>query len=205
VAPRLCCGPAVDTASCGARVGPPCFFARLQDGRQRGRGRPLWGSTWLAARLLPGLLGWWRSPEASYCRRAGRPAEAGPRPPLRGAPAAAAVQPLLSSHSQAAPARGPRRHGRGSRVAAAAGGGPQQGEVLPPHQHLTSCYRVFLPPSSPRSWLLVAFPSTESICEPSPCLSHSQAVSVDPESPLPPQERTGHTGPYLVALYSTRY
>lgn len=29
------------------------------------------------------------------------------------------------------PARGPRRHGRGSRVAAAAGGGSQQGEALP--------------------------------------------------------------------------
>lgn len=44
---------------------------------------------------------------------------------------AAAAQPLLSSHSLAAPARGPRRHGRGSRVAAAAGRGPQQGEGSP--------------------------------------------------------------------------
>lgn len=80
---------------------------------------------------FPGLLGWWRSPEASHRRRAGRLAEAGPQPPLRGALTAAAAQPLLSSRSQTAPARGPRRHGRGSRVAAAAGGGPQQGEALP--------------------------------------------------------------------------
>lgn len=80
--------------------------------------------------LFPGLLGWWRSPEV-FCRRpAGRPAEAGPRQLLR-ATQAAAAQLLLSSLSQAAPAQGPRSHGRSSRVAATAGGGPQQGEALP--------------------------------------------------------------------------
>lgn len=98
------------------------------DGSGDGGGRS-GGSTWRAAGLRPGLLGWWRSSAASSRRPAGRPAEAGPRPPLKGAPAAA--QPLLSSHSQTAPARGPRRHGRGSRVAGAAGGGPQQGELPP--------------------------------------------------------------------------
>lgn len=51
---------------------------------------------------FPGQLGWWRSPEASCSRPAGRLAEAGPRPPLRGTPAAAAAQLLLSSHSQTA-------------------------------------------------------------------------------------------------------
>lgn len=49
-----------------------------------------------------GLLGRWRSREASRRRRAERLAEAGPRPPSRRALAAAAAQPLLSSHSQAA-------------------------------------------------------------------------------------------------------
>ena len=50
-----------------------------------------------------GLLGRWRSREASRRRRAERLAEAGPRPPPRRAlAAAAAAQPLLSSHSQAA-------------------------------------------------------------------------------------------------------
>lgn len=84
---------------------PRRFFARLQDGRQRGRGRPPWGSTWGRRSPFPGLLGRWRNLEASRRRRAGRLAEAGPRPPLplRGALAVAAAQPLLSSHSQAAP------------------------------------------------------------------------------------------------------
>ena len=60
--------------------------------------------------------------EASWRRCRGRP----PRRP-------AAAQLCLSSHSQAARARGPRRHGRGSRgaaAAAAARGGSQQGEAL---------------------------------------------------------------------------
>lgn len=102
--------------------------------------------------LFPGLLGWWRSPEVSCRRPAGRPAEAGPRPLLR-ATQAAAAQPLLFSLSQAAPAEGPCRHGRSSRVAATAGGGPQQGEALPALRLQEG--RPRRPPETPHSfpWL----------------------------------------------------
>lgn len=104
----------------GARVGPALLLCPAPRWTAAGTGEACsGGSTWRAAGLRPGLLGWWRSPAASSRRPAGRPAEAGPRPPLKGFPAAA--QPLLSSHSQTALARGPRRHGRGSRVAGAAG------------------------------------------------------------------------------------
>lgn len=130
MAPCSCRGPVV----CGFRVagseGRPRVgslpgskmdgsgYGGGSSGRARGAPLAFLGASGMVAESRGRLPPWGRE-------TSGGGAAAAPQ----GAPAAAA-QPLLSSHSQAAGARGPRRHGRGSRVAAAAGGGPQQGEAL---------------------------------------------------------------------------